>query len=104
MKIRCLKCEEWKTLTTEELKEVGEFVKGRKLRAVHFLKYLSMDLRNPCSNGKEHVYEFEESFDKEIHKLAMDIKNSRIKNTGNIGELLNKMREIAWIPDETLWS
>ncbi len=137
MKLKCIKCEAVKELTGEELKEVGEFVEKRKLKAVGFLKVLSLDLReeNLCTNGKSHVYEYDSDFDKEIHKLAADIKTAKnnlkasesevvecervinemtlkmeaakqrsIENGDKTIGLLEKMKEIAWIGDETLWS
>lgn len=137
MRIRCLKCQIVKELTKEELLESGEFVEKRKLRAVGFLKVLSLDLREDslCTNGKNHEWEFEESFDKEIHELAANVKNTKsivvaskaeevecdriiaemgakreaaikraAENGTKVEELLGNMKEIAFIPDETLWS
>lgn len=135
MQIRCIKCDVVKGLSTEELKEAGEFVEKRKLKAVGFLKILSLDLREPCTNGKEHVFEFEENFDKEIHTLAADVKTAKgvvkaseaevveceriiaeanaraelakqrsIENGDKSLNLLEKMKEIAFIPDEELWT
>lgn len=137
MRIKCLKCEKVKELDKAELQEVGEFVEKRKLRVVHFLKFLSMDLRedNLCTNGKNHEYEFESSFDKEIHALAADVKGAKaivaesekeileceriiaeitakakeaekrsIENGDKTIGLLEKMKTIAWIPDEALWT
>lgn len=76
MKMKCLKCNDIKDLSVDELKEVGEFIESRKLRGVAFLKYVSMDLRNPCKDGKEHQYEFEEEFDKEVHLVAKNINDA----------------------------
>lgn len=135
MQVKCLKCEVVKGLSTEELKEAGEFVEKRKLGGVGFLKVLSLDLREPCINGKEHIFEFEENFDKEIHKLAADVKTAKavvidsekeiaesekaieelnakieaakqrsVENGDKTVGLLEKMKEIAWIGDEKLWS
>lgn len=135
MKVKCIKCEKAKELTQEELQEAGEFVEKRKLRAVGFLKVLSLDLRDVCTNGKEHVWEFEPSFDKEIHALAADVKNTKdvivasekeiieyekvinemttkmdvakqrsIFNGDKSLGLLEKMKTIAWISDESLWT
>lgn len=70
MKVFCIKCEKIKELSREELEEVGEFVLKRKLRAVHFLKHLSMDRRELCNDGREHEWEFEQEFDKEVHQIS----------------------------------
>lgn len=137
MIVKCMKCEKVKELTGEEMREVGEFVVRKKLRAVHFLKFLSMDLRedNLCTNGKNHEYEFDPRFDKEIHELAKVIKDTKdvmtsseeeeaeciriieetitrkdvatariIENGEKKQKLLENMKTIAWIPDETLWT
>lgn len=135
MKIRCVKCEKVKELDSSELKEAGEFVEKRKLRAVGFLKVLSLDLRDVCTNGKEHVWEFDPGFDKEVHDLAKEINITKgimtsseeeeaeciniideatarkeaatqriIENGEKKKKLLEDMKTIAWIPDESLWS
>jgi len=124
-----------KELTGEELQEAGEFVEKRKLRAVGFLKVLSLDLRDLCTNGKEHAYEYDSSFDKEVHVLAKDIKDAKdivktseqevieceriiaettakadvarqrsIESGDKSLSLLNKLGEMAYIKDESLWS
>lgn len=137
MRVKCLKCQKLKELTSEELQESGEFVQKRKLGAVGFLKVLSLDLREDslCANGKNHEFEFEEGFDKEIHELAANIKGAKsvvvasnaeeveclriigevtlkmeaakqraIENEEKTTKLLENMKEIAYIPDEGLWS
>lgn len=135
MRVKCVRCEKIKELNTDELKESGEFVQTRKLGAVGFLKVLSLDLRDVCSNGKEHTWEYEPEFDKEIHNLAANVKTAKsiiktsedeileceriiaeataraelakqrsIENGDKTDELLEKIREIAWIGDESLWS
>lgn len=76
MKIRCIKCEQVKELNQEELKEVGTFVESRKLRAVGFLKFLSLDLRQVCKDEREHQWEFEESFDKDVHLVAKNCNDA----------------------------
>lgn len=89
MKLKCIKCEKIKELSSEELKEVGEFVLGRKLRAVGFLKFLSLDMRELCEDGKNHEWEFESEFDKEVHQLSTHLVETRkIKE-----DIMNKIDE-----------
>lgn len=76
MIVKCMKCDKIKELTKEELEEVGKFVEIRKLRAVGFLKNLSMDLRDPCKDEKEHQYEFTPEFDKEVHMVAKNCNDA----------------------------
>lgn len=135
MKVKCLKCEQVKELNSSELEEVGTFVENRKLRAVGFLKFLSLDMRELCKDGKEHQWEFEQEFDKQIHILAKDVKDTKgvvnsskaeeieclriieeitakremakqriIENEAKTQKLLENMKEIVYIKDETLWS
>ncbi len=96
MKLRCMKCEKVKELSSEELQEVGEFVLGRKLKAVHFLKHLSMDMRNPCNDGREHEWEFEESFDKEVHQVSghcNETEKIKVDKTNEISECSRIIKE-----------
>ncbi len=89
MKVKCIKCELVKELDTEDLKEVGEFVEYRKLRAVHFLKYLSMDLREVCKDGRNHEWEFEEAFDRIVHEISArcnETEKVKIDKTNEISE------------------
>jgi hypothetical protein len=135
MIVKCIRCEKQKELSPEELKESGEFVQTRKLGAVGFLKVLSLDMRETCSNGKNHEWEYEPEFDKEIHSLSTDVKAAKsvvkasedeileceriiveataraeaakqrsIESGDKACELLNRIGEIAYIPDERLWS
>lgn len=76
MKIRCLKCEQVKELNSSELQEVGTFVESRKLRAVGFLKFLSLDMRELCSDSREHQWEFESEFDKEVHLVSKNCNDA----------------------------
>jgi hypothetical protein len=97
MKIKCLKCEKVKELTPEELQEVGEFVEKRKLRAVGFLKVLSMDLReeNLCTNGKNHEFEFEKSFDNDVHLVAKNINDASSNIVSSEKEIVECESKIA---------
>lgn len=82
MRLKCIKCEIVKNLTPEELNESGEFVLQRRLRAVHFLKYLSMDMREICTDGRNHEWEYESEFDKEVHQVSAHcIETGKVKNT-----------------------
>lgn len=106
MKIRCIKCEQVKELNSSELQEVGTFVESRKLRAVGFLKFLSLDMRegNLCKDGREHQWEYDEGFDKEVHMVAKNCNNAEkgildsekevSEYELKIGELIEK-RDIA---------
>lgn len=95
MKIRCMKCEIVRELTKEELQETGEFVEKRKLRAVGFLKILSLDMRELCNNGKNHEWTFEDGFDKEIHSLAAEVKTTKGVVTAAQAEEIECARIIA---------
>lgn len=97
LKVRCMVCEICKELTPDELKENGEFVQTRKLGAVGFLKVLSLDMRELCKAGKPHQWEFEEGFEKEIHTLAKEIKDTKI----NIAKLDNSIEEYKKLIEDT---
>lgn len=89
MKVRCVKCEIVKELTPEELEESGEFVLQRRLRAVHFLKYLSMDMRDLCKDGRNHEWEYENEFDKEVHQVSahcIETEKVKVATTNYIDE------------------
>lgn len=89
MKLKCEKCDKIKELNQEELKEVGEFVIIRKLKAVHFLKHLSMDMRELCNDGREHQWEFEESFDREVHQVSAhhsEAEKVKVDKTNEVSE------------------
>lgn len=135
MKLKCMKCELIKELSKEELEEVGTFVLNRKLRAVGFLKFLSLDMRDLCKDQREHQWEFEPTFDKEVHSVAKEIadaiavvtasvleqqecdrkiaefnkrkdeakaKENESEQTKSAAEV--KLKEIAFLPDASLWT
>lgn len=110
MKTKCVKCDLIKELNQEELQEVGKFVEGRKLRAVGFLKFLSLDLRDICNDGREHQWEFEPEFDKEVHLVSkncndaekgmLDAEKEVVDCESKIAELIGK-KETAQKTKET---
>lgn len=96
MKLRCVKCEIVKDLAQEELKESGEFILNRRLRAVHFLKYLSMDMRDLCTDGRNHEWEFEGEFDKEVHQVSahcIETEKAKSATVSDIAEYGNIIKE-----------
>lgn len=89
MIVKCIKCEQVKDLNKEELEEVGKFVEDRRLRAVHFLKYLSMDMRELCKDGRNHEWEFEDTFDRIVHEISArcdETEKVKIGKTNEISE------------------
>ncbi len=98
MILRCMVCKKERELSTEEIKEYGEWIVKKELQPVDYLNRLSLDDGYTCKDTKKHKYEFQEEWDKEVHIVAKDISNNRKERTETLQrdtELEEKLREMV---------
>lgn len=72
MKLKCIKCKEEQHLSKDDVKAVAEIIERHKLDVSAFLDSLA-PIGGKCKDGDLHIYEFEDVFRDNMHKLAEKI-------------------------------
>ncbi len=69
MQLRCIKCQEIKYPSIDDVKSVAEMIERNNLDATMFLDALT-PIGGKCKDGSRHIFDFDEPFANEIHTLA----------------------------------
>lgn len=107
MKMVCILCKQERELSVEEIKEYGEWIENKNLQAVDYLNRIGLEDGYTCrfeldtetgTRIKKHKYEFEEEWDKVVHKAAANIiltGTLREESIKRAAELQSKINEMA---------
>lgn len=72
MKLKCIKCKEEQHLSKDDVKAVAEIIERHKLDVSAFLDSLA-PIGGKCKDGDLHIYEFDDVFRDDMHRLAEKI-------------------------------
>lgn len=109
MNIKCIKCETEEILTEEDTKLLGHIVRryNPKPKPNDYIMVLNI-IKGDCTDGKKHIYIFDESFDRIIaglikehtelhvtndarHKAVLELDNLMSTIKANIEDLKSKI-------------
>ena len=97
MKIYCANCEKTEELSSDELKEVSEFVLNNELEAIDYLNYISLKRGKICNNKKNHLFLFDMEWQEHLIKILREKEALIEKYNSNekvIEEIKGKLKEL----------
>lgn len=69
MKLRCIKCKEELYPSKDDIKAIADMIERHKLDVTTFLDSLA-PIGGKCEDGDLHIFEFDDIFRDDMHKLA----------------------------------
>ncbi len=96
MNIKCIKCETEEILTEEDTKLLGHIVRryNPKPKPNDYIMVLNI-IKGDCTDGKKHIYIFDESFDRTIAGLIKEHTELHVTNDARHKAVLEQMLDYA---------